>query len=118
MIREIYYNLNKHVFSIRAKKTPVCYARTVRVDNPKFVVRQGGRNAVLRDKQKNVHAFLKGEMQELTSKPSIDGLRKISYDPYRHGFFFDVYTEEPIHEALYAVLTLDENNKPHVYIKE
>ena len=89
MIREIYYNLNKHVFSIRAKKTPVSYARMVRVDNPKFVVRQGGRNAVLRDKQKNVHAFLKGEMKELNAMPSTDGLRKISYDPYKHGFFFD-----------------------------
>ena len=117
MIREIYYNLNKHVFSIRAKKT-VSYARMVLVDNPKFVVRQGGRNAVLRDRQKNVHAFIKGVMQELASAPNTDGLRKVSYNPYKHGFFYDVHTDEPIYDAKYAVLTLDENNKPHVYIKE
>jgi hypothetical protein len=118
MIREIYYNLNKHVFSIRAKKIPVSYARMVLVDNPKFVVRQGGRNAVLRDRQKNVHAFIKGVMQELTNAPNTDGLRKVSYNPYKHGFFYDVHTDEPIYDAKYAVLTLDENNKPHVYIKE
>ena len=47
MIREIYYNINKRVFSIRAKKTPVSYTVAARVDLPKFVVREGG-------KQRNV----------------------------------------------------------------
>jgi hypothetical protein len=118
MIREIYYNINKRIFSIRAKKTPVSYARIVKVDLPKFVVRQGGRAAVLRDRQKNVHAFIKGEMQELDTLPNVKGLRKISYDPYKFGYFFCVNTNEPIDAAQFAVLTLDQDNKPHVYIKE
>lgn len=118
MIREIYYNINKKVYSIRAKSTPVSYARLVRVYRPTFVVRTGGRAAVLRDKQKNVHAFVKGEMETLNVKPPIDGLKKIRYDPYQYGYFYDVHTHEPIHEAEYAILILDENNKPHVYVKE
>jgi len=118
MIREIYYNINKRVFSIRAKKTPVSYAHIVKVEMPKFVVRQGGRAQVLREKQKNVHAFIKGEMQELDTLPNVKGLRKISYNPYKFGYFFDVNTNEPIDAAQFAVLMLDKDNKPHVYIKE
>ena len=118
MIREIYYNINKRVFSIRAKKTPVSYAHIVKVEMPKFVVRQGGRAQVLREKQKNVHAFIKGEMQELDTLPNVKGLRKVSYDPYKFGYFFDVNTKEPIDAAQFAVLMLDKDNKPHVYIKE
>ena len=69
------------------KKIPVSYARMVLVDNPKFVVRQGGRNAVLRDRQKNVHAFIKSVMQELASAPNTDGLRKIKLHPYKLAWF-------------------------------
>ena len=118
MIREIYYNINKRVYSIRAKSMPVSYATLVRVDRPTFVVRAGGRAAVLRDRQQNVHAFVKGEMETLDVKPAIDGLKKVRYDPYQYGYFYDVHTHEPIYEAEYAILILDENNRPHVYVKE
>ena len=117
MIREIYYNINKRVFSIRAKKCPVSYAVAARVDLPKFVVREGGRQQVLREKQKNVHAFIKGEMVTLDRVPCLDGLRKVSYNPYKAGHFYDCNTDEPIYSAQYAVLLLDENKRPHVYIK-
>jgi len=118
VIREIYYNINKRIYSIRAKSVPVSYAKAVKVDKPIFVVRAGGRAAVLRDKQKNVHAFLKGEMKTLDAKPDIDGLKRVKYDPYKYGYFYDVETHEPIHEAKYAILVLDENNRPHVYVEE
>jgi len=118
MIREVYYNLNRHVYSIRAKKCPVTYAKNVMVTNPKFVVRPAGRAAVLRDRQKNVHAFIKGELWEIETRPMIDGLKRVRYDPYYAGHFYDVLTDEPIHQAETAILFLDENSRPHVYIKE
>jgi len=117
MIREIYYNINKRVFSIRAKKTPVTYTVAARVDLPKFVVREGGRQQVLREKQKNVHAFIKGEMETLDHVPCLAGLRKVSYNPYYAGHFYDCETHTAIHAAQYAVLLLDENKRPQVYIK-
>ena len=58
MIREIYYNINKRVFSIRAKKCPVSYTVAARVDLPKFVVREGGRQQVLRE-NKRPHVYIK-----------------------------------------------------------
>ena len=118
MIREIYYNINKRIYSIRAKSVPVSYAKTVKVERPIFVVRAGGRAAVLRDKQKNVHAFLKGEMKTLDVEPNTSGLKKVKYDPYKYGYFYNVDTHEPIYNAEYAILILDKNNRPHVYIEE
>ncbi len=117
MRREVYFNLNKHVYSIRAKGHSVSYAYTVRVENPTFVVRAGGRATVLRDRQKNVHAFLKGEMKTLDEVPSIEGLRQVKYDPYKAGYFFDVLTLEPVHEAEYAILVLTDDSRPRVYVK-
>jgi hypothetical protein len=65
-----------------------------------FVVSEAGRRRVLREKAKNVHAFVRGELVEafaLDSLPSgADGERlapgqgatvPVSYDPYRAGHF-------------------------------
>jgi ribosome maturation protein Sdo1 len=75
------------------------------LENAKFVVSQAGRNRVLKEKQKNVHAVVRGNLVDcklekapwpwrvlLESMP----LRRVSYNPYRKAAFFLVDTEKSV----------------------
>ena len=59
---EVYFNLHKHVFSVRSARSGrvILHTDRVHIRNPEFVVRQGGRQRVLKERKKNVHAFVRG----------------------------------------------------------
>lgn len=56
----------------------------VTLKNAKFKVNQTGRRKVLKDKQKNVHAVIEGELVD--TKSLVQG-EKITYDPYKTSQF-------------------------------
>ena len=64
---DIYRNLQKDCWSIRSREKSN-YGRVVKhvnwalLENAKFVVSQAGRNRVLKEKQKNVHAVVRGNL--------------------------------------------------------
>lgn len=95
---EVYWNINKKCFSVRDTKTNkvILHTDKISLENAKFVVRQGGRNRVLREKQKNVHAFVRGY---ICTNKFPDGARAATYNPYKHDSFVDITTEQPISEA-------------------
>ena len=82
---EVYFNLHKHVFSIRDKETGlvVAHADTVTLYDARFRVSEAGRQRVLREKRKNVHALIEGNfvgagaVLEDTSKA-----QQAYYNPY------------------------------------
>jgi hypothetical protein len=98
----VYRNLNKtDMFSILSMegetKGKVCgYARAVMLDNVKFVVSEKGRQRVLANSCKNVHAFCEGFITDASmvlqsvSKNSIE----ISYNPYLMGSFFTTIDQQ------------------------
>jgi len=74
-----------------------------------LVVRESGRQRVLREQSKNVHAFIRGQLVTSfaldTLLPTTDGEAlapgqgatvPISYDPYRAGAFFRKDNGEPV----------------------
>jgi len=92
----------------------------VPVKDATFVVREGGRQRVLREQSKNVHAFIRGQMvrsaplgcEPKLASPGAMLLRRrsairVSYDPYLHGHFFVVETGEPIASAPLVAATAD-----------
>lgn len=95
---EVYWNLNKKCFSVRDTKTNkvILHTDKINLTDAKFVVRQGGRNRVLRDKQKNVHAFVRGY---IAAHKFPERAKAATYDPYKYDSFVDVATEQPISEA-------------------
>jgi hypothetical protein len=103
-----YRNLNKPgvVYSIRSKATGhvIGYEPVVTLSDASLRVQQGGRERVLREKRKNVHAFVEGCWDEEMSgpKPEI----KIRYNPYLFDSFVRADTLEPVHEA--DAVTLNE----------
>ena len=104
---EVYFNLHKKTFSVRSCKTGRVIGHTdkVHIANPEFVVRQSGRNRVLSEGRKNVHAFVRGDVTLFsdTNRPMSD---TITYNPYKYVSFVDKQTEEPVYEASRAWLTV------------
>jgi len=55
----------------------------VHLTNVKFVVREAGRQRVLKEKRKNVHAWIEGDLDEFTMEISYRSVAK--YNPYKYS---------------------------------
>lgn len=121
---QVYRNLHNDMWSIRNAATGLVigHALFVKLVNPKFIVREAGRQRVLQEQRKNVHAFVEGgiemwygvpykgrtELKGYHGLPKDDflyGLAEVSYNPYRFGHFFDVQTFDKVEHARYAFFT-------------
>ena len=60
----VYYNLHKKTFSVSYDNKVILHADYVKLGDVEFRVRTGGRNKVRTEKQKNVHAFVIGNLLE------------------------------------------------------
>lgn len=104
-----YRNLNRKgvVWSVRSTKTGLVIDRATNVviKNPEFVVSQKGRDRVLKEQRKNVHAGIRG--QRLKRLPSKKNLVRVGYNPYKSGHFALTVKNTPIYCAKYAILKND-----------
>ena len=115
---DVYRNLHKNTWSIRSRTTGrvIAHADNVVVKNVKFVVQPAGRQRVLDEERKNVHAFVRGRISPITTDGVIPMLTRVAYtvqvkyNPYilepdqRAGHFYEVDTEETVGEAPIVVL--------------
>ena len=136
---DVYWNLHKQTFSIRSREREdygrvIRHADHVHSRNPTAVVSKAGRERVLREKKKNVHAVIRGELAEAGERLLMEGLisRTTScpwhkryewqYNPYMHDQFVCRQTEHgwPIvenvadHEWTDAHLHTGPNGRPIV----
>jgi len=90
----VYRNLHTGTFSVQDAKTGLVIAHLDRIfiKDAAFVVRPAGRAKVLRDKKKNVHAFVVGYVSCDYCTPS----REVSYNPYKAEHFYFKSSEEPV----------------------
>jgi hypothetical protein len=93
----IYRNLHHGLaFSIQHNGRVIDRVENLEAWGCTFKVSENGRQRVLREKCKNVHAFVIAEGYRATKK-SVDGLSRVCYDPYKAGHF--VVEGQPIHSA-------------------
>ena len=110
---EVYFNLHKKVFSVRAlegenKGKVIAHMNIVLVELPKFVVQEGGRQRVIREKRKNVHAFVRGQVLLRYSRaglPDLDEMIEVTYNPYKYDSFVTKNSNIPVKRASLALLT-------------
>lgn len=100
----VYYNLHKHTFSVTYKGKVVLYADYVKLKNVEFRVREGGRERVRREKKKNVHAFVIGDLVDYCifpceNMPPESNTNVITYNPKKYDTFVNKNTEEPVYRA-------------------
>lgn len=110
---KVYYNLHRQCWSLKRSGEPVRHAESVLLRNCTFVVWQSGRERVLRERRKHVHAFAQGVdcgIAEPTLYEAL-GLRRATYNPYRNptrpGMFYLKDTGENIIGADAAYLLED-----------
>ena len=118
---EVYFNLHKHIFSVRQCSTGrvIIHSAKVHIRDPKFVVRQSGRERVLREGKKNVHAFVRGEITHFDDfDPDYLDYTLVAYNPYKFDTFVDVTDTMPVRTAKRAMLELQPTgpiDRPYLY---
>jgi hypothetical protein len=110
---QVYKNLHLStpetpMYSVRDSKTRrvVGHASVVWLAGAEFRVSEAGRQRVLREKRKNVHAWVEGRLLGLEGYGGVDVSAAATYNPYRGGTFTDRASGEELLSA--AVVLLDE----------
>jgi hypothetical protein len=75
---------------------------SVSLNNVKFLVSQAGRNRVLREKKKYVHAYVVGELEFSNHSILEPDAQGVTYNPYFTDSFFVNSTGKPIYTAAWA----------------
>ena len=91
---QVYYNLRKKCLSVRSKGLVIDHVSSILLKDARFHVQHAGRKRVLKDKRKNVHAYISGERVAVASFDSKS--ERITYNPYKHKSFVSVETGKPI----------------------
>jgi len=105
----VYFNLHKKVWSVRALEGVDCgrviqHATELCLADCVFKVSEAGRQRVIRERCKNVHAGVVGTL--VAAAPADLNLsRRVTYDPYRFASFVDAEDHSPLTEATWAVFT-------------
>ena len=89
---DIYYNLRKKCLSVRDGKSRkvVGHIHRVWLADVDFKVSEAGRQRVLREKKKNVHAFVRGTPLAWDStRVPLEGHTYLYYNPYTTKGFID-----------------------------
>ncbi len=113
----LYRNLkirDKRAWSIMAQEGPkkgrvIDIVSGAVIKNAAFRVSEAGRQRVLRERSKNVHAFVEGELVSSTPlaqspRTRRTGLAPVTYDPYRFSAFQRLDCNEPIAAAPRVVI--------------
>ena len=94
----VFKNLTRDTWSVQIKTVKgwrvVGYSEEIRLNNARPVVSEKGRQRVLKERKKYVHAFIEGEWcdgWELTGFHEL-----ISYNPYMFGAFYTVPDQTPV----------------------
>lgn len=98
----VYRNLHKSCWSVQTKTKKgwrvTSHETCLTLKNVSFKVNENGRQRVLREKRKNVHAYIEGELiSSSTQLPFM--VKEIIYNPYSAGYFLNTKTYLPVYCA-------------------
>jgi hypothetical protein len=112
---EVYRNLHKNCYSVRAltgenKGRVIDHVQSITLTDAKFVVQPAGRDRVLREKRKNVHAFVRGH---ISNEPFKNGTPVI-YDPYLTNTFIFKHYNGAVKEARQVHLSFSDDGHSRI----
>lgn len=99
----------KAVYSVKALDGPrkgrvITRTCHVQLEDVTPKVSEKGRQRVIKEKRKNVHAGLVGTLSSSVKSPEPDSAEAITYNPYKHPTFVIKDSQAPYEGSLYAVL--------------
>jgi hypothetical protein len=101
---QVYFNLHRGLFSVKQDGIVRGHGSIVKLLNVKFSVNESGRQRVLAEQRKNVHAYVNGTL-DVYNGSDLQGYREAYYNPYKTKTFVDRATMTPIHEAKEVLLS-------------
>lgn len=110
----VYWNLHQSLWSVKALEGPkkgrvIARLPLVLLSDAEGKVSEAGRQRVLREKRKNVHAGLVGNLANASSglhRGMIEFVGdRITYNPYKYERFVHTVDESPFEGSAYALLT-------------
>lgn len=105
----VYWNIHKNLWSVKAlegesKGLVIERVKNITLSNCEFKVSEKGRQRVLKEKCKNIHAGVVGYISE---QSEIVNFSQITYNPYKYSNFVNKETLEPVFNSQFAVLNED-----------
>ena len=105
---DVYFNLHKKRLSVRDCSTHrvIFHTDSIVLKNVKFVVSETGRQRVLRERRKNVHAFVRGCIDTTAYVRDVDALctSQVTYNPYKYSSFVKLADQSPIKSADHVII--------------
>jgi hypothetical protein len=103
----VYFNLHRKCWSVKALEGPrkgrvIRHCLELTLNDVVFKVSEAGRQRVLKEQRKNVHAGVVGYMTDDIF--AVDSPIVVSYNPYKAGTFVNKETNEPVYRASRAYL--------------
>jgi hypothetical protein len=110
----VYFNLHKRTFSVKALEGPnkgrvIKHTDEVFLHGVQFKVSEAGRQRVIKEKRKNVHAGVVGHIDCPRIINDDDVL--ITYNPYKYSTFVDRLDESPVTSANHVRMTVEDTPK-------
>jgi hypothetical protein len=110
----VYRNLHKDCWSVKAldgefKGRVIYHAKEIPLWDCKFKVSEAGRQRVLRERSKNVHAGVVGYMYDDMLAPAVQAPIRITYNPYRYNSFVTAEGLQAVGTAEYVCMKNDKS---------
>lgn len=108
----VYYNLNRNVWSVQhnipGKGWRVRdHLTSLILEDVEFKVSEAGRQRVISQQRKNVHAFAIGDLVSRDGSGYTGHLPRAAYNPYKAPYFVNTYTGKRVDYVAHAIFTAD-----------
>lgn len=108
---EVYWNLHRACWSVREAHGNLIKDRPhrlyVELEDVKWVVQKGGRERVLREGKKNVHAFARGTLVKRGGHDNRKGCGEpigVTYNPFENETFVNRQDGQPVRTCKLAIM--------------
>ena len=101
----VYKNLHKDCWSIKQGGLVKAHTTDLEMWDCAFHVNAKGRAKVLEEKRKNVHAGIKGYLDDFHGVDPAALDKEVTYNPYKYDSFVDKATEEPVYYSQFSKLS-------------
>lgn len=98
----VYWDSTRNVWSVKSGTKVVHKTNRLILRHVAFRVSERGRQRVLREGRKNVHAYCEGIVVKYT--PKVYRAHAVRYNPYERGEFFYEETKQGVFSAGWALL--------------
>lgn len=103
----VYRNLHTGNYSVKQNGLVIAHVESIILNNCSFKISEKLRQKVIKDKQKNVHAYIVGYVEsykDINSIPYIENRTSITYNPYKFKtFVYKEYETEAILQPNYKI---------------